>query len=86
MTVLVEKQWVQVTTTTTDTAFQVEDCLIRFTTTDPSGSNFVAETDSIRIRDSDQINGIWIVPPGLTVWIMQISGGTKYAAFTPYGI
>jgi hypothetical protein len=82
--------WTTVTTTTVDTLFQARNGRVLITTQNPTGSNFADDDDAIEITDNSQINGMFVVPAGLTVYAKPVAfpktGSPPSIAFTPFGI
>lgn len=83
-------QWTEVTTTTVDTLFQARQGRVKLATSDPADSNFDEDTNTIEITDSVQLNGLIIVPAGLTVWAKPVAFPSTSAppsiSFIPFGV
>jgi len=82
--------WTEVTTTTVDTLFQAPRGRIKITTLDPTGSVFEEADNTIEITDNTQLNGLFVVPAGLTVWAKAIAfpnaGSPPSISYTPFGV
>lgn len=87
---LTYNEWTEVTTTTTDTLFQSKRGRVEITTLDPTGSVFEEADNVIEITDNTQINGLFVVPPGLTVWARPVAfpnvGSPPSISWIPFGI
>lgn len=90
MTALTYDAWTEVTTTTVDTLFQAKEGRVKITTTDPADSNFDEDAQSIEITDQIQLNGLFVVPAGLTVYAKPIAfpkqSATPQIAYIAFGI
>lgn len=81
--------WTEVTTTETDVLFQAPRGRVKITTLDPTGSVFEEADNTIEITDNTQINGLFIVPPGMTVWAKPVAfpnvSSPPTICWTPWG-
>lgn len=82
-------EWTEVTTTTVDTLFQAKRGRVLITTVRPDSSAFANEDHTIEITDNTQINGLFVVPPGVTIWAKAVAfpnaGSPPTISWTDWG-